>query len=153
MGSIRTKQEYSPVLIARRNAAQTLTNGVANTLSFDTEILDIFNAWDGTTWTVPALGIYSLELSGNFISTGTVTAIDVSVDLALNSSASTNRRFGNRLVYDTAITPVSFSATVPVVAGLAVGNAVTIRATVNFTGATTVTWGGTYCSLCISKFG
>lgn len=149
--SIRSQLDFKPIVLARRSALLSLTNNTVQTLSYDVEVLDFYNTWNGSVFTTPSTGTYCLEVNSYFSSTaGTVTAVDFFHVLLVNGSSSISSRFGNRLIYAGSIANCHLTAAIPALS-LTAGDTVSVQASVSFTGSTAVSVpSGTYTSLAIS---
>lgn len=147
--SIRTSLDFKPVVIARRATSLTLTLAAFNPLVFDTEDLDLYGAWNGTTFTVPTTGSYTAAVTAYFAITGTVSALDTYTDYTVNGAGS--NRFGNRLIGSASASTCYISSMLPV-ASWTVGEAIVFRQWLSFSGGTAISIpAGTPTSVTISR--
>lgn len=134
--SIRTLLGLAvPVVIARRDTDLTIPNSVAATtdISFNSEVLDLYNAWDGTSFVVSKAGIYSINVNCQFSgSGGTITASDHFILIRLNSTIYN----AQRILYASATPNAYLSVNFPIPAFLNVGDVLKIQVASIFSGAT-----------------
>lgn len=150
MSFIRSTPVLTPIIAARRVGSLTLTISAFNNITFDTEDLDLFNAWNGTTFTVPITGNYSAAITAYFSITGTVTAMDTYTDYTVNASGS--NRFGNRLIGNASVSTTYVSSILPI-ANWTAGDAIVFRQWLSFSGGTGVSIpASTPTSLIINRF-
>ncbi len=135
--TIRTVQNFHPVVIARRSASLTLTNASTNNLVFDIEALDLYNCWNGTTFTTPVAGLYKFDANVNISFAGSLTSNDIFLILSVNGSAPAGNRFGARFLDNTSIGSTNISGCIPAVS-LSVSDAVIIQLFISATGASSV---------------
>lgn len=149
MGNIRSARVFTPIVIARRSATLALVNATSNNIVFDVEDLDVYNSWNGTTFTAPVAGLYKFDLMVFIQATGTMTAVDIFSDITINGASATTNRFGDRF---SGSTPANahISPTLPTIS-LSASDAVIFRVTPSFTGSTAVSIPvSTYTSLVIN---
>jgi hypothetical protein len=137
MGNLSTFRFATPIVQARRVTALTLTNNTTQSIVFDQEDYDIYNVWNGTTFTAPVAGRYKFEVNLQTLSVGTITANDMILVLSVNGSAVAANRFGARASASSASTTWHTSGCVPVIS-LAANDAIIFQAFINATGSTSL---------------
>lgn len=123
-------------LHATSNVAQTMTAGAETTLSFGTEIADTAAAWDGSTFTVPSTGYYTIN--ARMFSQQHVWPIDTRAELRIFVNGTIARR-GSSAPAQTNYTGLQCSF-INADLSLTAGDLVTIRA-FNSNGSNTLTNG------------
>jgi hypothetical protein len=109
--SIQTIKPFYPIVLARRSAQSANFTGAAwNNVVWDTEDLDIFNTWDGTSFIAPRAGSYQIAVGLRSQPIGTQTGTtDVAIALDIGGAIWGIQRFYHALpvgiVYVSAIVP------------------------------------------------
>jgi len=132
--SIQTIKPFYPIVLARRSAQFSLTNNLYTNVVWDTKDLDIYNTWDGTTYTTPITGLYRFAALYRVLGSGVTGSVDIQTGYSVNGVV-----VGTfRLSYPTAIATAFLSFVAPNVM-LQKNDLIAFGLLANFSGATAVT--------------
>lgn len=87
--TILTPKPFFPIVMATTTIEQTISNATWATVTLPTEYLDIFNAWNTTTYifTAPKTAIYRIFALTRISITGHSGAVDLITGININNSA------------------------------------------------------------------